>query len=120
MVRPDWRRDASGRAPASVTAPWNKVVAAQGESLLPVYDNMFYRQKPNMEQEGFVASNILYEGDIWPHGQNYGGLPSRNTFEATVRAHSANPGPLEQSKASGRVSGNRFGCPLASSRINFA
>lgn len=79
---------------ASVTTPWNKVAAAQAERPFPVYDNMFYRQKPNTAQEGLVASNILYEGDIWPHGQNYGVLPDRNSFEATVRAHSASPGPL--------------------------
>ena len=79
---------------ASVTAPWRKVAAAQGERSFSVYDNLFYRQKPNTAQEGLVVSNILYEGDIWPHGQNYGVLPSRSAFEATVRAHSANPGPL--------------------------
>jgi hypothetical protein len=90
------RRDAFGRRSklATVTAPWNKVAAAEGERPFPVYDNMFYRQKPNTAQEGLLASNILYEGDIWPHGLNYGVLPSRNSFEATVRAHSANPGPL--------------------------
>src|SRR5260370_39725714 len=79
---------------ASVTAPWSKVAAAQGERSFTVYDNLFYRQKPNTAQEELVASNILYEGDIWPHGQNYDILPSLSAFETLLPAHNANPATL--------------------------
>ena len=60
----------------------------------PVYDNMFYIGKPDTKQYGLIASNIIDDGHIWPHGQNYGVLPSRNTFDAIVAAHMANPGPV--------------------------
>jgi hypothetical protein len=59
-----------------------------------LYDNMYYRGKPNTTQDGFVVSNILYEAVIWPHKVNYGVLPDRHAYEAMVRAHIANPGPL--------------------------
>jgi hypothetical protein len=59
-----------------------------------VYDNMFYRGKPDTAAEGLVASNILYEGVIWPHDKNFGELPEREAYAAIVRAHAANPGPL--------------------------
>jgi len=58
----------------------------------PVYDNMFYIGKPDTTQYGLVPSNIIDEGHIWPHGQNYGVLPSRSSFDAIVAAHMANPG----------------------------
>jgi hypothetical protein len=60
----------------------------------PVYDNMFYRGKPDTTREGLVGSNILYESEIWPRGKDYGVLPERSEFEALVRSHVANPGPL--------------------------
>ena len=60
----------------------------------PIYDNLFYKGKPDTLQEGLILSNILYEGLIWPHGPKIGVLPDRNAFEALVRAHSTNPGPL--------------------------
>jgi len=60
----------------------------------PVYDNMFYIGKPDTKQFGLILSNIITEGDIWPHGQNYGVLPPRSTFDAIVAAHMANPGPI--------------------------
>jgi len=60
----------------------------------PVYDNMFYIGKPDTTQYGLVPSNIIDEGHIWPHGQNYGVLPSRTSFDAIVAAHMANPGPI--------------------------
>jgi hypothetical protein len=59
-----------------------------------LYDNMYYKGKPNTTADGFVVSNILYEAVIWPHKVNYGTLPDRSAYEAMVRAHSANPGPL--------------------------
>ncbi len=65
-----------------------------GERSFTIYDNMFYRGKPNTAREGLVASNILYENYIWPQGKDYGVLPSRSAFAAIVRVHSANPGPL--------------------------
>jgi len=60
----------------------------------PVYDNMFYIGKPDTKQYGLIASNIIDEGLIWPHGQNYGVLPGRSAFDAIVAAHMANPGPI--------------------------
>jgi hypothetical protein len=69
--------------------------ATAGERhFFPVYDNMFYRGKPDTTKNGLVASNIVYEDLIWPHDKNYGVLPSRTTFNAVIRAHIANPGPL--------------------------
>jgi len=65
-----------------------------GSSSFIVYDNMFYRGKPNTLRDGLVASNIVYENHIWPQGQNLGTLPDRSAFQRIVRAHSGNPGPL--------------------------
>jgi hypothetical protein len=59
-----------------------------------VYDNIFYRGKPNTAAEGLVPSNILYEAVIWPHNKNYGEPPPREAFASMVREHAANPGPL--------------------------
>jgi hypothetical protein len=59
-----------------------------------IYDNLFYRGKPDTVREGLVASNIIYEGKIWPSKNDYGSLPNRAEFKATVREHIANPGPL--------------------------
>jgi hypothetical protein len=59
-----------------------------------LYDNMYYRGKPDTTRDGFIVSNILYEGVIWPHNVNYGTLPDQHAYEAMVRAHDANPGPL--------------------------
>lgn len=54
-----------------------------------MYDNMFYRGKPDTTKDGFVVSNILYEGVIWPHNRNYGVLPtaslSKQWSERTAR-----------------------------------
>src|SRR5271165_340852 len=68
--------------------------ASADATLFSLYDNMFYKHKPNMAPDGFVASNILYEGLIWPGQPKPSGLPDRNAFEALVRSHIANPGPL--------------------------
>jgi len=59
-----------------------------------VYDNLFYQGKPNTAPAGLIASNILYEEAIWPHKVNYGKLPERSVFEATVLKSLTNPGPL--------------------------
>jgi hypothetical protein len=59
-----------------------------------IYDNLFYRGKPDTLREGLVPSNIIYEGKIWPRKSDYGSLPNRAEFQATVRDHIANPGPL--------------------------
>jgi hypothetical protein len=60
----------------------------------PVYDNMSYIAKPDTKRYGLIPSNIISEEDIWPHGQNYGVLPSRISFDAIVSANKANPGPI--------------------------
>jgi hypothetical protein len=75
-------------SPASLPNP---VLAKPG---FKVYDNMFYKGKPNTENHGLVPSNILYERNIWPSDVNYGALPDRSAFERTVRAHVTGPGPL--------------------------
>lgn len=59
-----------------------------------VYDNMFYRGKPDTAKEGLVASNILYESLIWPDHKRVGVLPKREDFVKLVRSSVANPGPL--------------------------
>jgi hypothetical protein len=59
-----------------------------------IYDNLFYRGKPDTVREGLVASNIIYEGKIWPRKKEYGSLPNRAEFQSLVREHVANPGPL--------------------------
>ena len=51
----------------------------------PVYDNMFYIGKPDTKQYGLIPSNIIDEGHIWPHGQNYGVL------RAAVRSTRSSP-----------------------------
>lgn len=66
---------------------------ASGKSFI-VYDNMFYKGKPNTTQAGLIRSNILYENKIWPNRQNVGTLPDRGAFQALARAAIANPGPL--------------------------
>ena len=60
----------------------------------PVYDNMFYIGKPDTKKYRLIPSNIIDEGHIWPHGQDYGVLSSRSAFDAIVAAHMANPGPI--------------------------
>ena len=59
----------------------------------PVYDNMFYIGKPDTTKYGLIPSNIIDDAHIWPHGQNYGALPSRGVFDALVAANNTNPGP---------------------------
>jgi hypothetical protein len=60
----------------------------------PVYDNMSYIGKPDTKPYGLIPSNIIAERRIWPHGQNYGVLPSRSSFDAIVAANMSNPGPM--------------------------
>jgi hypothetical protein len=55
---------------------------------------MFYIGKPDTRPYGLIESNLIGEGQIWPHGQNHGVLPGRGAFDAIVAAHSANPGPV--------------------------
>lgn len=59
-----------------------------------LYDNMFYKGKPDTAQIGMIASNIIYENKIWPDRQNFGTLPDRAFFQDLVRTSTANPGPL--------------------------
>jgi hypothetical protein len=68
--------------------------AAGGERGFPIYDNMYYKGKPDTSMNGLVASNILYENKIWPNKQEVGTLPDRKAFESLVRKFIANPGPL--------------------------
>jgi hypothetical protein len=55
---------------------------------------MFYIGKPDTKQYGLIPSNIIDEGHIWPHGQNYGVLPSRSAFDTIVAANMANSGSI--------------------------
>jgi hypothetical protein len=77
-----------------VAARPNESAVAGDKRSFPIYDNLFYRGKPDTSREGLVAANILYENKIWPPGEAFGVLPSRNAFQAIVRLHVANPGPL--------------------------
>lgn len=70
------------------------LAVAQARTPFMVYDNMFYRGKPNTTAAGLVVSNIIYENKIWPDEKDYGRLPNRTTFVGLVRAHMENPGPL--------------------------
>jgi hypothetical protein len=74
--------------------PFSEVAVAQTRTPFMVYDNMFYRGKPNTTAAGLVVSNIIYENKIWPNEKDYGRLPNRSAFAALVRAHKENPGPL--------------------------
>jgi hypothetical protein len=40
------------------------VAAAENDRSFTVYDNMFYRGKPNTDAKGVQGSNILYENLI--------------------------------------------------------
>lgn len=60
----------------------------------PLYDNMFYKGKPDTTKFGLIPSNILYENKIWPNPHDVGTLPDHNAFQVLVRAAIANPGPL--------------------------
>jgi hypothetical protein len=73
---------------------FSDVAAAQARTPFMVYDNMFYRGKPNTTAAGLVVSNIIYENKIWANEQDYGRLPNRSAFVALVRARMENPGPL--------------------------
>jgi hypothetical protein len=70
------------------------LIVPQEKDSFGVFDNMSYRGKPDTTLDGLVLSNIVYEGSIWPHDKNYGVLPSRDAFDAVIRAHMANRGPL--------------------------
>jgi hypothetical protein len=72
----------------------NESGVAGDQRSFPIYDNLFYRGKPDTSREGLIAANILYENKIWPPGEAFGALPSRNAFQAIVRSHIANSGPL--------------------------
>lgn len=69
-------------------------VPQEGTKSFPIYDSMFYKDKPDTAKEGLIGSNILYEDKIWPNKQGLGVLPNREAFEALVREHATNPGPL--------------------------
>ena len=45
-------------------------------------------------QFGAHSIDIIAEGYVWPHEQNYGVLPSRSMFDALVAANNVNPGPV--------------------------
>ena len=59
-----------------------------------VFDNFFYKGRPQTDPPGMVRANILYEGMIWPGRVGYGTLPDAATFQAAVRAHNLYPGPV--------------------------
>jgi hypothetical protein len=59
-----------------------------------IYDNMFYKEKPDTTQAGLIPSNVIYENKIWPNHQTFGTLPDHESFLALVRSTNVNPGPL--------------------------
>ena len=79
---------------ALAAARAHESLAAEEPRSFTIYDNLFYRGKPNTARDGLVAANILYENKIWPNEQAFGVLPNRNAFESLVRLHVANPGQL--------------------------
>jgi hypothetical protein len=70
------------------------LLAERPRPTFPIYDNMFYKRKPDTAMSGLIPSNILYEDKIWPSHQGAGTLPNHDTFLALVRAATTNPGPL--------------------------
>ncbi len=90
-----WRgRFAAGCIIAAALLALPAAARADERRAFVVYDNMFFRGKPDTTKAGLVASDILYEGAIWPRGQGEGVLPERGAFEALVRAHAVDPGPF--------------------------
>ena len=71
-----------------------RVKAASDDQAFPIYDNMYYKGKPNTAHAGLISSNILYENKIWPNKQDVGILPNRGSYQALVRKFISNPGPL--------------------------
>ncbi|MBN1607793.1 MAG: hypothetical protein JW940_14240 [Polyangiaceae bacterium] len=72
-------------------------VAAAGtaaNAAFPVFDNMFFEGKPDTAAAGLLPITILYENKIWPNEQNFGMPPGRDEFEATVRRHLVQSGPV--------------------------
>ena len=75
-------------------------VYAQTRSVPPaphpflVYDNFFYKGRPDVDPVGMIQANIIYKGAIWPNKLDEESLPDSATFQAVVRAHSVNPGPI--------------------------
>lgn len=67
---------------------------ADGQRTFPIYDNMYYKGKPDTSPYGLAPSNILYENKIWPNKRDVGVLPDRLAFESLVRKFIANPGPF--------------------------
>jgi hypothetical protein len=65
-----------------------------GARPFPVYDNMFFADKPATDAHGIVASNIIYGEHIWPQFRNYGVLPRREAYESVVAAHCGTTGPI--------------------------
>jgi hypothetical protein len=59
-----------------------------------IYDNMFYKGKPDTARIGLIPSNVLYENKIWPTHQEIGTLPDHTVFVALVHATNTNPGPF--------------------------
>jgi hypothetical protein len=78
------------------------------ERAFRVYDNMFYRGKPDMTKDGLVVANILYENKIWPGGRHVGELPERDDFIKLVHQNISNPGPLVIDIESLPFSGNEL------------
>ena len=64
-----------------LTATLTIAPACAANAPFALFDNMFYRGKPDTAKDGFVASNILYESVIWPHKVNYGVLPDQGEFD---------------------------------------
>lgn len=69
-------------------------LAQTSGNVFPIYDNMFYKGKPDTAAFGLIPSNILYENKIWPNPHDVGTLPDRNAFQSLVRASIVNLGPL--------------------------
>jgi hypothetical protein len=59
-----------------------------------VFDNMLYRGKPDTSTAGLAPANIVYEAWIWPHDKDYGLLPDHAAFDAIIRAHRGDAGPV--------------------------
>jgi hypothetical protein len=54
----------------STTTAVRQAAVAKGGRSFTIYDNLFYRGKPNTVQEGLVGSDILYEDRSRPWGES--------------------------------------------------
>lgn len=67
-----------------------------GRATFKVYDNIFYRGKPDTRRAGLIAADVVYEAKIWRKGCTQAeeeSLPARSHFDALMKTYKS-AGPL--------------------------